>query len=50
MYKKKIIEKVLKRDLQPTHFNADDATGKPQYDKSGKKRNTKGVDKQRRNT
>lgn len=37
MYKKKIIEKVLLRDLQSTEKNTERSAGKPRNDKDGKR-------------
>ena len=48
MYKKKLIEKVLLRDLQPTDRNNKKPAAKPCNDKNGKERNTGGVAVQRR--
>ena len=42
-YKKSIIDKVLKHDLQPGNFNVAKPAGKPRNDKDGKERNAGGV-------
>lgn len=47
-YKKSIIEKVLKRDLQPNSFNVAEPVTKPRNDKNGKERTTIGVVKENR--
>ena len=47
-YKQKLIDKVLFHDLQPTISRITNPPGKPCDDKDGKKRNPKGVVKQRR--
>lgn len=36
-YKQKLIDKVLKRDLQPINLNDNRPAGKPRNDKDGKK-------------
>ena len=42
-YKKSIIEKVLKHDLQSGNFNAAKPVGKPRNDKDGKERDARRV-------
>ncbi len=44
-YKKSLIDKVLKRDLQPNHFRDNGAAGKPSKNTGGKKRQSPGLDK-----
>lgn len=46
-YKLKLIEKVLKHDLQPTNNNAHKLTDKSRNDKGGKKCESKGMVVQR---
>jgi len=46
-YKLKLIEKVLKHDLQPTNHNAHKLTDKSRNDKGGKKCESKGMVVQR---
>jgi len=47
MYKEKLIKKVLFRDVQSTDKNNNNTVGKPRNNKDGKKRDSKGVVKQR---
>lgn len=47
-YKKSIIEKVLKRDLQSNSFNDTKPAAKPCHDKNGKERVADRVDKKNR--
>lgn len=47
-YKQSLIDKVLKRDLQPNNFNVTKPAGKPRNDKNGKERTADGVAKKDR--
>jgi len=47
-YKQSIIEKVLKRDLQPNNFNVAKPAAKPRNDRNGKERTADGVVKKDR--
>lgn len=42
-YKKSLIDKVLKHDLQPGSFNIAKPVGKQRNDKNGKERNAGGM-------